>query len=95
MKTIKLLGAVALVLGSCSFSYAQDAMESAKAIQQKVEITKELENRVRDGAARVAGKQLQPMTLEQGKEYAAKRYAAQREKGMLRKGESTPEQTEK
>ena len=95
MKTTRLLGAVALVVGSCTFSQAQNAMESAKPIEQKVEITKELEDRVRNGASRVATKKTHAMTLEQGKEYAAKRYAAQREKGMLRKGESTPEQTEK
>ena len=95
MKTIRLIGAAALVVGSCTFSYAQDVMESAKPIQQKVEITKELEERVRNGASRVATKKTQAMTLEQGKAYAAKRFAEKKAKGLLREEGNSPEQTTK
>lgn len=95
MKTTRLLGAVALVVGSCTFSQAQNAMESAKPIQQKVEITKELEDRVRNGASRVATKKTHAMTLEQGKAYAKERYAEKKAKGLLREEGKSSEQTNK
>lgn len=95
MKTIKLLVAVGLVVGSFSLCNAQSAQENMKPVQQKVEVTPELEQRVRNGAARASTKKAQAMTPEQAKIYSAKRAAALNAKESRRKHGETPEQTTK
>lgn len=95
MKTTKAIVAVGLVLGSFSFCNAQSALESAKPIQEKVEITKELEQRVRDGAARASKKKVQAMTLEDAKSYSAKRSTVIDAKELRRKKGEKPQQTTK
>lgn len=95
MKTTKLLVAVGLVLGSFSFCNAQSATESMKPVQQKVQVTKELEQRVRDGAARASKKKVEAMTLEQGKTYSAKRAAAINARELRSKKTDVPNQTTK
>lgn len=95
MKTTRLIVAVGLVAGSFSFCNAQSAMESAKPVKQNVEITKELEQRVREGAARASKKKVQAMSLEEGNTYSAKRATAIDAKRLrVKKGEQ-PKQTTK
>lgn len=95
MKTIKLAVSVGLVVCSYSFCEAQSAVESFEPVQQKVQVTKELDQRIRNGATRVSGKEVKAMTLEQGKAYAAERFAERKTKGLKIKEVENSQQTTK
>ncbi len=85
MKTIKLAVSVVLVVGSYSFCNAQSVEGSMEPIQRKVEITKELDQRVRKGAVRASGKKMQAMTMEQAKAHSAQQFAERQAKGLKRR----------
>lgn len=95
MKTTKLIVAVGLVVGSFSLCNAQSATEAMKPQQQKVEVTPELEQRVRNGAARVSTKKAEAMTKEQAEVYSAKRAAAINARELRKKQAEKPQQTTK
>jgi hypothetical protein len=95
MKTTKLLVAVGLVVGSFSFCNAQSKTETMKPQQEKVEITKELEQRVRDGAARASKKKVEAFDAKDASTLSSKRRAVINARELRKNKSSEPNQTTK